>query len=144
MWERCRDDLLACGIRSLLKAPLCFFYAFFTRLSGGWYDQVSKKQFDELVRTAKFEGYYDDARAEFDALKARLDHHDTSHDLDLHRDEIQQLLEQDIVSAYYYQVGQIIAALRSDKATREAMRILSTDGEYEKVVKHEQTVQKVE
>ena len=112
--------------------------------AGFTYDQVSKKQFDELVRTAKFEGYYDDARAEFDALKARLDHHDTSHDLDLHRDEIQQLLEQDIVSAYYYQVGQIIAALRSDKATREAMRIFSTDGEYEKVVKHEQTVQKVE
>ncbi len=99
------------------------------------YDQVSKKQYDELVRIARFEGYYDDAKAEFEALKARIDHHDVARELDRHRDEIQQLLEQDIVGAYYYQGGQMQVGLRNDKTLREAERILNTEGEYAKVLK---------
>jgi len=107
--------------------------------AGFTYDQVSKKQFEELVRTAKFEGYYDDATAEFDALRQKLDHHDIAKDLDRHRDEIQQLMEQDIVSAYYYQGGQIQVGLRRDKMLREAERILTTEGEYERLLNREQT-----
>ena len=103
--------------------------------AGFTYDQVSKKQFEELVRTAKFEGYYEDASAEFEALKKKIDHHDLSIDLDAHRDEIQQLMEQDIVSAYYFQAGQMQIGLRTDKVLREAERILNTEGEYFKIVK---------
>jgi carboxyl-terminal processing protease len=95
------------------------------------YDQVSKKQYDELVRVAKFEGYYDEAQAEFEALKAKIDHHDIAKELDRRREEIQQLLEQDIVSAYYYQSGQMQVGLRNDKTLREAERILNTEGEYQ-------------
>ena len=102
--------------------------------AGFTYDQVSKKQLDELVKTAKFEGYYDDAKAEFEALKAKIDHHDVARDLNLRRDEIQQVLEQDIVGAYYYQEGQVQVGLRNDKTLREAERILNTPGEYQKVL----------
>ena len=102
--------------------------------SGFTYDQVSKKQFDELVKVAEFEGYYEDARPEFEALKAKLDHHDLARDLDRHREEIQHLIEQDIISAYYYQEGQVEAALQYDKTVKEAERILNTPGEYEKVL----------
>ena len=103
--------------------------------AGFTYDQVSKKQFQDLVKVAKFEGYYDEARAEFEALKAKLDHHDISRDLDLHREEIQHMLEQDIISAYYFQAGQVEAALEYDKTMKEAERILNTPGEYEKLLK---------
>ena len=102
--------------------------------AGFTYDQVSKKQFEELVRTAKFEGYYDEASAEFEALKQKIDHHDLNRDLDAHRDEIQQMLEQDIVSAYYYQGGQMQIGLRTDKTLLEAERILTTEGAYEKLL----------
>ena len=102
--------------------------------SGFTYDQVSKKQYDELVKVAKFEGYYDEARSEFEALKAKLDHHDIGHDLDRHRLEIQHMIEQDIISAYYYQAGQVEAALQHDKVLKEAERILNTPGEYERVL----------
>jgi carboxyl-terminal processing protease len=102
--------------------------------AGFTYDQVSKKQYEELVKVAKFEGYYDDARAEFEALKAKLDHHDIARDLDLHREEIQHMIEQDIISAYYYQEGQMEAALQHDKTLKEAERILNTPGEYERVL----------
>ena len=105
--------------------------------AGFTYDQVSKKQYDELVKVAKFEGYYDEARPEFEALKAKIDHHDITRDLDLRRDEIQHMLEQDIISAYYYQAGQLEAALQYDKTLKEAERILNTPGEYERVLSGE-------
>ena len=107
--------------------------------AGFTYDQLSKKQFAELERSAKFEGYYDDARAEFEALKAKLDHHDVARDLDRHRDEIQQLLEQDIVGAYYYQAGQMQVGLRNDKTLEKAVHILTTEGEYARILSGEKT-----
>jgi carboxyl-terminal processing protease len=106
--------------------------------AGFTYDQVSKKQFDELIKTAKFEGYYDDAHAEFEALKAKIDHHDVARDMDVHRQEIQQMLEQEIVSAYYYQGGQLQVALRTDKTLDEAKRILTEDGAYHRILNREQ------
>jgi len=102
--------------------------------AGFTYDQVSKKQYDELVKVAKFEGYYEDALAEFEALKAKIDHHDVSRDLDRHRTEIQHMLEQDIIGVYYYQAGQVEAALEYDKTIQEAERILNTPGEYERIL----------
>ena len=105
--------------------------------AGFTYDQVSKKQYEELVKVAKFEGYYDEAKSEFEALKAKIDHHDIRRDLDLNRQEIQHMLEQDIISAYYYQAGQLEAALQYDKTLKEAERVLNTPGEYERVLKGE-------
>ncbi len=103
--------------------------------AGFKYDQLSKKQYAELVRLAKFEGYYDDAHSEFEALKAKIEHHDLSRELERRRSEIQQLIEQDIVGAYYFQGGQLQVGLRNDKTLREAERILSTDGEYERILR---------
>jgi carboxyl-terminal processing protease len=102
--------------------------------AGFTYDQVSKKQYDELVKVAKFEGYYEDALAEFEALKAKLDHHDIARDMDRHREEIQHMIEQDIISAYYFQAGRLEAALEYDKAVKEAEQILNAPEEYERIL----------
>ena len=102
--------------------------------AGFTYDQLSKKQFEEMEKAMKFEGYYEEAKVELEALKAKIDHHDLSTDLDRHRDEIQQMLEQDIVSAYYYQGGQLQVGLRNDKTLHEAQRILNTPGEYKRIL----------
>ena len=91
--------------------------------SGFSYDAVSKKQFDELVKTAKFEGYYDEARSAFDALEARLKH-DVALELDRHEKIVRQMLESDIIAAYYYQSGTLEAALSYDKQLKEAVRVL--------------------
>ncbi|MBQ9655233.1 MAG: S41 family peptidase [Prevotella sp.] len=102
--------------------------------AGFTYDQLSKKQLSELEKAVRFEGYYDDAKAEFEALKAKIDHHDLNSDLERRREEIQQLLEQDIVGAYYYQGGQMQIGLRNDKMLLEAERILNTKGEYSRIL----------
>jgi carboxyl-terminal processing protease len=95
---------------------------------------VSKKQFLELVKTAKFEGYYDEARDAFDALEQKL-RHDVARDLDKHRDAIQQTIELDIIAAHYYQAGSIEAALADDKQMREAVRLLKSPDEYRNILR---------
>ena len=101
--------------------------------SGFTYDPVSKKQFDELVKTAKFEGYYDEAKDAFDALEQKLKH-DVASDLDKHRATIQQMLEMDIISSYYYQKGSIEAGLNYDTQLKEAERILKSTEEYQRIL----------
>lgn len=101
--------------------------------SGFSYDPVSKKQYDELVKTAKLEGYYDQAREAFDALAEKL-HHDVASDLNKYRSIIQQILELDIVSAYYYQAGSVEAGLNGDKQVQEAERLLKSPGEYQRIL----------
>lgn len=101
--------------------------------SGFDYDPVSQKQFDELVKTAKFEGYYDEAREAFDALRERLKHN-VGRDLEKHRETIQQMLELDIISAYYFQRGSIEAGLKYDKQLKEAVRLLQSPEEYRRLL----------
>ncbi len=101
--------------------------------SGFTYDPVSRKQYDELVKTAKYEGYYDDAKEAFDALGEKLKH-DVAKDLEKHRETIQQMLELDIIAAYYYQSGAMEAGLAYDKQLQEAVRLLQSPEEYRKVM----------
>jgi carboxyl-terminal processing protease len=101
--------------------------------SGFTYDPVSKKQFAELVKTAKFEGYYDEAKAAFDSLESKLNH-DVAYALDRHERVIRQILESEIISAYYYQSGAIEAGLNYDVQLKEAIRLLKNPEEYRKVL----------
>ena len=101
--------------------------------SGFTYDPVSKKQFAELVKTAKYEGYYEEAKPAFDELEKKLNH-DVAFALDKHEQVIRQIVEQDIVSAYYYQAGSIEATLGFDKQLKEAIRLLKNTDEYKKLL----------
>ena len=104
--------------------------------SGFTFDDQSRKQFDELVKTAKFEGYYDQSREAFDALGQCLKH-DLATELDKHRDAIQEILELDIVAAYYYQAGSIAAGLAYDKVYQEAAALLKDSKRYREILKIE-------
>ena len=109
--------------------------AFKTRVieSGFTYDPVSKKQYAELVKTAKFEGYYEEAKLAFDELEKKLNH-DVAFALDRHEKVIRQILESEIISAYYYQAGAIEASLTNDKQMKEAVRLLQNPEEYKKIL----------
>ena len=102
--------------------------------SGFTYDPVSKKQLAELVKTAKFEGYYDDAKQTFDELEKQLNHN-VATDLDKHERVLRQVLESEIIAAYYYQRGTIEAGLNYDKQVKEAIRLLKNTEEYENILK---------
>lgn len=101
--------------------------------SGFTYDPVSKKQFADLVKTAKFEGYYEEAKTAFDSLETKLNHN-VAFDLEKHKTVLMHVLESDIISAYYYQAGVIEAALGYDRQLNEAIRLLKTPDEYKKIL----------
>lgn len=89
------------------------------------YDRESEKYMENLKKLAKFEGYYEDAKPEFDALEKKLTHNPAK-DLDYNKTLIKQLLAADIVAAYYYQRGVLENALRYDKQWKAAVEKLKT------------------
>lgn len=105
----------------------------FVIASGFKYDRESKKQLDELVKLAKFEGYYDDAKSEFEALETKLNHN-LEKDLDYNKEILKQLLANDIVAHYYYQRGAVENSLRYDKQWQEAVKLLNDDTRYKGIL----------
>jgi carboxyl-terminal processing protease len=93
------------------------------------YDSQSQSEFDELVKIAKREKYFRIAEAEFDALKAKLEPK-LDKDLAEFRSEISELLEDEIVSRYYYQKGAIRASINDDKGIKQAIGELNSDTAY--------------
>nr|MBP7472044.1 S41 family peptidase [Prevotella sp.] len=97
------------------------------------YDGQSEKMLEDLVKVARFEGYYDDAKPEFDALKSKL-LHNVSRDLDINKRFIKSLIEDDIVAAYYYQAGSIQHGLQTDKQVEKAIELLNNNKEYKIII----------
>lgn len=104
--------------------------------SGFKYDLGTGKMFDELVKTAQLEGRYSEAKAEFDALKAKLAN-DLPADLDRHREAIQSILEEQIVTCYYYQRGAAESMLKYDKQVMRALELLKDKEAYGKLLSPE-------
>lgn len=90
------------------------------------YDRQSRSVLDLLRRVADREGYAEEAKAEFDALEAKLTHNE---DFDFQRweKEVRQLVERTIVADYYYQAGQAAYDLRDDKDLEEALDLARDD-----------------
>ena len=102
--------------------------------SGFKYDRETSRAYDDLVQMAKFEGYYNDAQPEFEALKAKLSHN-LSRELDNNRTVISHLIEQSIIAAYYYQKGAIACTLTYDSQIQEAVKLLNDKERYESILK---------
>ena len=103
--------------------------------SGFTYDQVSEKILKELESLARFEGYYDDAKPEFEALRQKLKHN-IAKDLDYpyNKQKIKELIAADLMAAYYFEKGSLENSLRNDKQFAEAARLLGNPPEYQKLL----------
>ncbi len=101
--------------------------------SGFKYDAESGKELDRLKKIAQFEGYYDSAKPEFEALEKKLKHN-LATDLDRNKPLIKQIIQADIVAAYYWQAGAIENNLNTDKQMIEACRLLNNPAEYRKLL----------
>ena len=103
--------------------------------SGFTYDQVSEKYLKDLENLARFEGYYDDAKPEFEALSKKLKHN-IAKDLDYpyNKQKIKEILTADLMSAYYFERGSAENSLRSDKQMAEAVKLLKDSEAYRKLL----------
>lgn len=109
--------------------------------SGFKYDRQSEKAMKNLMEIAKFEGYYDDAKPEFESLERKLKHN-LAKDLEYNKQTIRQLLTADIVAAYYYQRGAIENSLQFDKQWKEAVKLLQNNEEYRKLLQPKKPTEK--
>jgi carboxyl-terminal processing protease len=86
-----------------------------------------------LERTARFEGCYEVAKEEFEALAKKMVG-DVSIDLERSKKDIRPLLENDIVTRYYFRKGALEHQLRDDKAVEAALEILADPERYKKIL----------
>ena len=102
--------------------------------SGFKYDGETAKLLKSLEQLARFEGYYDLSKEQFNALKDKLQHN-VAHDLEYNKAFIKELLERDIVRAYYYQGGGIAYSLTKDVFFKRATELLTNTKEYNSILK---------
>ena len=99
------------------------------------YDLGSEKCLNDLEKLARFEGYYEDAKPEFEALKTKLKH-DLAKDLayPYNKDMLKQIIANDLMSAYYFDRGALENSLRYDKQFKEAVKLLNDEERYRKTL----------
>ena len=98
------------------------------------YDRSTETYLDNLEKIAKYEDYYNDAREEFDRLRAKLKH-DVGKDLDRDRETLKQILANDIVTVFYFQRGAVEHSLTADKIVKRAVQLLGDSEEYSRILK---------
>ena len=89
------------------------------------YVTKTEQSLDKLEKTAKDEKYWNDTKSTFDQLDKEIAMR-KNNDLKVFRPEIQELLENEIVSRYYYQSGRIEASLANDRYLKAARHIFDT------------------
>jgi carboxyl-terminal processing protease len=94
------------------------------------YKTQTEEEFDSLKANAVREKYYDAAKAEFTALQTKISH-DKKQDLLKHQAEVTRLLENEIVSRYYYQKGRIEQSLKTDNDLAKAVNLLNQPTQYD-------------
>lgn len=98
------------------------------------YTSQTEKYYNELLDVAKYEGLDETAKAEFNALKAKL-MPDVAKNLEENKDDIKDLLSLEIIKRYYFQKGDIQYSLRTDKDLKVALEILSSKQKYDSTLK---------
>lgn len=102
---------------------------------GFTYDRQSEAVLDRLKEIAEFEGYLENASAEFDALEKKL-----THNLDLELDrfekQIKMALIEEIVKRYYYEKGAVQYALKDSPELEKALEVLADSNQYKRILSH--------
>jgi len=97
------------------------------------YISKSERMMKDFKEVAEKERYYEKIESEYLALekKLRADH---QYDLKKFKDQISLILENEIVSRYYYQNGRIEQSLSEDPDIEEAIQILQDQEKYKGVL----------
>lgn len=100
------------------------------------YKRRTEEMMKLLERTARFEGCYEGAKPEFEALAAKMKG-GVAADLELpkNKGEIKSVLESDIVARYYFRRGVVQQQLKADKDLKTALEILTDTERYESLLK---------
>jgi len=97
------------------------------------YSTQSEEILKELKAVAKDEKYFGDAESEYDALLRKLTPN-RKIDLVKFKSEIKLILENEVISRYYYQDGRIEHSLNTDPDVKEALLLLKDTKKYKQIL----------
>lgn len=97
------------------------------------YDNRAKKALDTVRAIAKQEGYAEDAKAELDALEAKLTRHLTE-DLEQWEQEVRHSIESMIIGYFYYDQGTVEYNLQHDLDLDAAISVLNDSQRYNQIL----------
>lgn len=97
------------------------------------YNTASEEQLEKMKKTAEEEGYYADVKAEYEALLSKVTP-SKERDLEKFKEEINDLLSNEIVSRYYYQKGRAEQAFQLDPDVQKAIEILNNPKQYNTIL----------
>ncbi len=108
---------------------------FLQYLSDKTYDYTTKseKSLDELKNNSESEKYFESIKTEYDNLKDKIKAN-KKEDLAKYKPEIQDFLEEEIASRYYYQRGRLESSLRDDMELKEAVKVLNDEPLYRSIL----------
>jgi carboxyl-terminal processing protease len=98
------------------------------------YSTASEEMLKKMKETAEEEGYFEDAKAQYEELMKKVVP-SKERDLEKFKEEIKTIIENEIVSRYYYQKGRTIDAFRNDDYLKKAIEILKNTKEYNTILK---------
>lgn len=102
------------------------------------YTTTSEKVLTTLKNEATKEKQFSEIQSEYDALKAKM-MASKKNDLQLHKDEIKQVLENEIVSRYYFEKGRYETNFKYDKELAQAVKVMQDKDKIVQILKGEGT-----
>ena len=97
------------------------------------YSTQSEEVLKKLKEVAQNEKYFESAEGEYEALLEKLTPK-KENDLIKFKSEIKMILENEIISRYYFQDGRIEQSLNSDPDVREALQLLKNKKQYNEIL----------
>lgn len=104
-------------------------------LDGKDYDYTTRTEIvlEKLKTASEEDKYYDRISEDYQKLVDQIKGNKDK-DLQLHKEEIAQILENEIVSRYYYQSGRIEHSLKNDPRVNEAVKVINTTEKYKQIL----------
>jgi carboxyl-terminal processing protease len=102
------------------------------------YNTTSEKVLTSLKTEATKEKQFGEIQTEYDALKAKMAA-SKKNDLQLHKDEIKQVLEVEIAGRYYFEKGRYEANFKYDKELSQAVKVMQDKDIMAQILKGEGT-----
>ncbi|GAB3830934.1 S41 family peptidase [Hymenobacter jeollabukensis] len=98
------------------------------------YSTPAEKALTSLITQTKDEKHYDDVKAELESIRKKVTVN-KANDLTRFKPEIRELLEQEIVSRYYFQKGSVEATFDDDPNILAAIQVLNDQPRYNSLLK---------
>jgi len=97
------------------------------------YNTITESSVNQLIANAKKEKYYELHKELFTKLENEISH-DLDHDLALFREEITELIEEEIIGRYFYEEGSIEWSINKDEQILKALEILNDKSKYSSIL----------